>query len=225
MLTLAIDTSTPAVAVAVGEVHPDADNRFTTLSEKVIVDSRAHGEQLAPLIEAALAEAGITAPKLSAIAVGAGPGPFTGLRVGLVTAAAMSHALGIPAYSRCSLDLIGHALPDDDRPVLVATDARRKEIYWALYEAGGRIAGPAVNKPAELPEAARGAHLAAGAGARQYAEVLGLPVIDGFDHPSPAVMLDLLADRISRGDTGDALTPLYLRRPDVHIAQPSTPGS
>lgn len=219
MLTLAMDTSTPAATVAVGRIHPDGHAR--TLSEQVVVDARAHGEQLAPLIQAALAQSHTAPADLTAIVVGLGPGPFTGLRVGLVTAAAMAHALGIPAYGVCSLDIIGATLGEHSSPTLVATDARRKEIYWAVYEPdGSRSAGPAVDKPAALPNEAYRATTAVGAGAGQYAEVLPIPVDSGLDYPSAAVMLTMAAPRILAGEPGDDLTPLYLRRPDVHVAAP-----
>ena len=98
-----------------------------------MVDARAHGELLAPGIEWVLAEGGVRPADLTAIVAGLGPGPFTGLRVGLVTAASMGQALAVPTYGVCSLDGIG-ALTSD--VTLVATDARRKEVYWAVYDRG-----------------------------------------------------------------------------------------
>ena len=125
-----------------------------------------------------LADAGARPRDLAAIVAGLGPGPFTGLRVGLVTAATMGQVLGIPTYGVCSLD--AHRLPGGaGAPVLVATDARRKEIYWAVYDDGGqRIVGPErVDRPAAAARAGElGATVAVGDGRCRYAEVLGLPV-------------------------------------------------
>ena len=99
MLTLAIDTSTSAIGVAV--LAPGADPVVG-----VEVDARAHTEKLAPLVRDTLAAAGATPADLTDIAVGTGPGPFTGLRVGLVTALTLGHALGIPVHGVCSLDAL-----------------------------------------------------------------------------------------------------------------------
>jgi len=186
----------------------------TVLAQRRTVDGRAHGELLAPAIQAVLAEAGAKPADLAAIVAGLGPGPFTGLRVGLVTAAAMAQALAIPAYGVCSLDGIGASLPG---VALVATDARRKEVYWAVYDQGVRIIGPAVDRPADVPVLARrsGFALVAGEGARLYPDAFGVPVADEPCYPSPRVLAALAADRIRSGVDGELLRPLYLRRPDA----------
>src|SRR6185436_14642626 len=113
-----------------------------------------HGEQLAPLIEQALHQAGIARQDLSAIGVGVGPGPFTGLRVGLVTARTLAFVLEIPVYGVCSLDIIAVEAAHGGEPVgadfVVATDARRKEVYLASYDdQGRRLDGPEVVRPAD----------------------------------------------------------------------------
>ncbi len=139
MLVLGLDTSTPAVSVALVSLGE------RVLAERVVVDARAHGELLAAGMEQVLAEAGVTRHDLDAVCVGLGPGPFTGLRVGIVTAAALGDALGIPAYGVCSLDALGKGAR------LVVTDARRKELYWAAYDdAGNRVDGPAVALPVDV---------------------------------------------------------------------------
>ncbi|GAA4916483.1 tRNA threonylcarbamoyl adenosine modification protein YeaZ [Stackebrandtia albiflava] len=216
MLTLVIDTSTPAVTAGVYEVSgPGAVER---LADGAVVDARGHGEHLAPLIDGALAEARVAPRDLAAVVAGLGPGPFTGLRVGLVTAASMSHALGVPAYGVCSLDAVGFAAAGGGGPVLVATDARRKEIYWGLYDSDGeRLAGPEVARPAELPEAARAATRVVGDGALLYPEVFP-DAKDEWRYPPPQVLAFLASGRIAAKAPGEVLTPLYLRRPDVHVA-------
>jgi tRNA threonylcarbamoyl adenosine modification protein YeaZ len=205
VLVLVLDTATPAVTAAVADVA----SGVCVLASRVTVDGRAHGELLAPQVSAVLAEAGAAPGDLAAVVAGVGPGPFTGLRVGLVTAVALTQALGIPAYGVCSLDGLGYGTTGR---VLVATDARRKEVYWARYADGVRIDGPAVAKPADVAvDAAR----AVGDGALRYADVLGLPVEDAPRYPAPAALAALAADRVRAGEPSEALTPLYLRRPDA----------
>jgi len=210
---LVLDTATPAVTAAVVRV---VRGRAEPLSVRVARDRRAtrrHGELLAPEVSAALADAEIGRGDVCAVVAGTGPGPFTGLRVGLVTAAALADALRIPAYGVCSLD--GLAAPVRGR-VLAVTDARRREVYWAAYADGIRTAGPEVTRPADLAAllADLGVDFACGAGARQYADVLGLPVT-GPESPDPVALAALAADRILAGAPGEPLTPLYLRRPDA----------
>src|SRR5436190_3709267 len=120
--------------------------------EEVLTERRSeqrmkHGEQLAPLIDAVLTGAGIARQDLTAIAVGVGPGPFTGLRVGLVTARTLGFVLEIPVYGVCSLDVVALEAALGGSPVgrqfAVATDARRKEVYLATYDdRGRRVGGP-----------------------------------------------------------------------------------
>jgi tRNA threonylcarbamoyl adenosine modification protein YeaZ len=206
VFALVLDTATPAVSVGIAEV---TDDGLTMVAEDQVVDGRRHGEALAVLIVGCLEKAGLTVDRLDAVVVGVGPGPFTGLRVGLVTAAAIADGRQIPAYGVCSLDAIAEGLGG---PLLVATDARRKEIYWATYdETGTRVSGPAVDKPQDVSESAE---KAAGAGAKQYAEVLKLPVT-GPDYPSMAGMARLAAERVRTSAPTEPLTPLYLRRPDA----------
>ena len=204
MLVLALDTSSAAVTAAVVVV---GDHEVELVAEQVSINARGHGELLAPAIQRALEAAGNVPEDLDAIVVGTGPGPYTGLRVGLVTAAVMSELLGIPAYGVCSLD--GIALPGST--MLVAADARRREVYWARYEDGVRVAGPEVSYPADLAPVTG---TIAGAGARLYADVLGGHLLDG-DYPNARSLVLRAADKIRSGAPSDPLTPLYLRRPDA----------
>src|SRR4051812_29079227 len=175
-----------------------------------VVAPRGHGERLSPAIHACLEQAGIAPGELTAIVAGLGPGPFTGLRVGLVSAAALGHSLAIPTYGVCSLDGIGWRQPGT---VLAATDARRKELYWAIYRDGERIDGPAVSKPADLP--LDGIEAVVGDGTHRYD--LGRPVRDQPRYPLPEALADLAADRNRAGAPSEPLTPLYLRRPDATL--------
>ncbi|GAA3018726.1 tRNA (adenosine(37)-N6)-threonylcarbamoyltransferase complex dimerization subunit type 1 TsaB [Actinokineospora globicatena] len=200
MLVLAVDTATPAVTAGVVELTGGTPR---LLALRVTVDARAHGELLTPHLRDAVAEAGHTLAELDAIVCGIGPGPFTGLRAGMVTAAALGHALDRPVFPVCSLDAIAAEVTGE--PLLVVTDARRKELYWATYAADGtRTTEPSVDKPADIP--LTGITRIAGT---RIAD-LGPPVT-GPEHPSP-VGLVRAADLT--GEPGP-LTPLYLRRPDA----------
>ncbi|MGZ6792611.1 MAG: tRNA (adenosine(37)-N6)-threonylcarbamoyltransferase complex dimerization subunit type 1 TsaB [Mycobacteriales bacterium] len=190
MRVLVLDTSTPAVSAglvdtATGEV----------LAERVVVDGRRHGELLAVGLREVLA-----AGNPDEVVVGVGPGPFTGLRVGIVTAAAFASARGLPVRGVCSLD--GLAAPG----TVVVTDARRKEVYWAVYDGtGARVDGPHVSVPSQVPTAGL---RVVGDGARLYGlSTNGLATEDEPLYPSVA--------RLAQVTEVLPLTPLYLRRPDA----------
>ncbi len=199
MLLLAFDTATPAVTVA---VHDGRE----VLAEHSAVDAMRHGELLAPAISRVLDEAGADRRDLTDIAVGVGPGPFTGLRVGLVTARTLGAVLGVPVHGVCTLDVLA-AAAEVPGPFVVATDARRKEVYWAAYaDRLTRRSGPHVAKPADVdapgPVVGRGAVL--------HPEAF--PAAAPPEYPSAGV----LADMVVRGEADVvAPDPLYLRRPDV----------
>jgi tRNA threonylcarbamoyl adenosine modification protein YeaZ len=202
VLVLALDTSTPSVAVAL------VRRGTGVLAERADVDARRHGELLAVGIREVLTAAGCRRTDLDAVAVGLGPGPFTGLRVGIVTAAALSDALGIPAYGICSLDALGAGAR------LAVTDARRREVYWARYdEDGTRVEGPHVSPPAELDAAGLPV---VGDGALAYPAVFGA-VPDAPRYPSAA----RIAELVDVSAPAVPLVPLYLRRPDAE--QPGPP--
>lgn len=208
-MLLAFDTATPAVTVALHDGEQ-------VVAEATRVDAMRHGELLAPGIAAALSDAGVVRQDLTAVAVGVGPGPYTGLRVGLVTARTLGSVLDIPVYGVCTLDVLaaeavdGGTLPDR---FLVATDARRKEVYWARYDGSGeRLEGPQVARP----DAVATDQPVAGRGALLYPEVFPRQVAP--EHPSAAVL--------ARAVTEEQVTlldpePIYLRRP--HVAEPVRP--
>ena len=212
-MLLAFDTSSAAVTVALAD--PVSGE---VLASSTTVDALRHGELLAPAIASALSAAGCTPRDLTRIAVGVGPGPFTGLRVGLVTARTMADVLGIEVAGVCSLDILARQ-SSLALPVAVATDARRKEIYWALYDgpaADGsrrRLEGPAVDKPAEVAQVLSGLPVI-GRGAVLYADVLQAEASD-LEYPSAEV----LAAGVATGTLEVvAPEPLYLRRPDVTMS-------
>ena len=220
MLVVGFDTATPAVSVA---VH-DGDR---VLAEASAADGRRHGELLAPMIAKVLADAGASRADLTAVAVGVGPGPYTGLRVGVVTARVLGAVLGIPVYGVCSLDVIAAATAAQATPggqFLVATDARRKEVYWARYDAAGaRLAGPLVGRAASIAGAAE--LPAAGNGAQLYPEAFG--PVTGPAYPEARTLCGLVAgqlgERAGLSSPPVALLsaePLYLRRPDAREPGP-----
>src|SRR6188472_1261500 len=172
-----------------------------------------HGEQLAPLIDAALAGAGVVRQDLTGIAVGVGPGPFTGLRVGLVTARTLAFVREVEVYGVCTLDILAAAAIDAGYDEFaVATDARRKEVYLASYAGGLRVSGPEVVKPAvaktDGPVVGRGGVL--------YPEAF--PNSIRPEHPLASVLCDVVVNR--RFEIVEP-NPLYLRRPDA--AEPGKP--
>jgi tRNA threonylcarbamoyl adenosine modification protein YeaZ len=201
MIVLALDTATPAVTA--GVVRRD-DAGIRELARSVTIDARAHAETLVPNMLAALGDTGVTMDDLNAVVVGCGPGPFTGLRVGMATAAALGHALDIPVYGVCSLDAIGVVTSGD---VLVVTDARRREMYWARYHDGVRTDGPAVSAPADVPH--EGAN--AIAGWPDQAEKFPVPRLDAAS-PTPVGLVRAVGNW---SGTPEPLVPLYLRRPDA----------
>ncbi|MEV0702627.1 tRNA (adenosine(37)-N6)-threonylcarbamoyltransferase complex dimerization subunit type 1 TsaB [Saccharopolyspora sp. NPDC050389] len=203
MLVIALDTSTPAVTA--GLVALD-DGPPRALAERVTVNPRAHGELLMPQLLDVMTEAGRELADADAIVVGAGPGPFTGLRVGMATAAALGQACGRPVHPVCSLDAIA-AQATTEGPLLVATDARRKEVYWAAYDAARtRIDGPHVRRPAEV--STDGFATAAG----EMAEELGITAVEPR-YPTPVGLV--AAARAALQAEPAPLVPLYLRRPDA----------
>jgi tRNA threonylcarbamoyladenosine biosynthesis protein TsaB len=201
---LAFDTATPYVTVA---LHDGTD----VVTERRSDQRMKHGEQLAPLIEEVMADVGIVRQDLTAIAVGVGPGPFTGLRVGLVTARTLAFVLEIPVYGVCSLDVVALEAALGGNPVgtdfLVATDARRKEVYLAEYDdRGRRLNGPHVVRPAEaatdIPVAGQGATL--------YPE--DFPDRREPELPSAGWLSRAVAEELAELRDPE---PLYLRRPDA----------
>ncbi|KRC59521.1 MULTISPECIES: tRNA (adenosine(37)-N6)-threonylcarbamoyltransferase complex dimerization subunit type 1 TsaB [unclassified Nocardioides] len=206
-MLLAFDTASPTVTVA---LHDGSD----VVASATATTAMKHGEQLAPLIEQVLASAGARPADLTAIAVGAGPGPFTGLRVGLVTARTMGHVLGIAVHGVCSLDALAIEAVETgavDGDFLVATDARRKEVYLASYDGRGvRTSEPVVDRPAALATD----RPVVGEGAALYPDAF--PAGREPLRPDAAWLARAVAaERVALL----APEPLYLRRPDAEIPQ------
>ena len=206
-MLLTFDTATPRVAVA---LHDGSD----VVAELEAERAMKHGEQLAPLVDAVMRQVGVVRQDLTAIGVGVGPGPFTGLRVGLVTARTLAFVLEIPVYGVCTLDVLAVEAVDTgavDRDFVVATDARRKEVYLASYDADGtRLDGPVVDKPAGLATDVP----VVGEGALLYPEAFPLAV--GPQRPSAGWLARVVAQE--RAELLDP-EPMYLRRPDAEVTR------
>lgn len=194
-LTLTLDTSTVVEAALVADGAIIASGR--------VEDARAHAEELAPLVQRVMADAGRALADVTGVVVGVGPGPFTGLRVGVATGATLAEVLGVPVTGACSLDAVAAQWAAAGAPgdFVVVTDARRKEVYWARYEASGRRTdGPHVTAPADVP-----ALPLAGPGAHLVGEPVGPTRLEaGWLAVTPLP------------DAG--LEPLYLRRPDAEVS-------
>ncbi len=208
MLVLALDTATAAPAVAViasdGSV-PDAC--------RVVHASRGHGEVVATMIRQCLDEAGVQPADLGLVVVGRGPGPFTGLRVGLVTARTLGLVLGIPVVGVCTHDVIAAQAraAGVQGPLLVVTDALRREVHWSRYDDAGQAGeGPSVGAPGRVAEAGS---TAVGAGTARYPEHFP-GAVGGLDDPDPAVLARLGHQRWATSVPSPA-EPIYLRRPDA----------
>jgi len=200
MNVLAIDTS---VGVSVAILRSNGE-----LTQSPTVDHGMQGELTAELISQVVAESGLEISEITDVVVGVGPGPFTGLRVGLVTAAVFAHARNIPIHGICSLDAIAF---DYTKPCVVVTDARRKELYWARYE-DKRIGEPQVSKPEDL--------------------LAQFPDSD-FVGPGAQLYPDFISGKVSELKAGSLarlfasgtaqlvdVSPMYLRKPDA--VEPTT---
>ena len=196
-VVLAIDTST---VVNVGLARGT-----DVLATATVEDRMAHVEQLTPLIRDCLARAGLRLADVDQIVVGLGPGPFTGLRVGIVTAQTLAAVGGLDLHGICSLDVFATQYADEaPAEFMVATDARRREVYWAAYAADGRRQGePQVSPPLDVPR-----RPTIGPAADLYPDqLLGAPGPRSLDAAVLATAGPALPDAGRR--------PLYLRRPDA----------
>ena len=200
MLVLALDTATPTLVAGLARWTPGG--RTEVLAERAVPSGTRHAELLTPAIQGVLADAGASLAEVEVVVTGLGPGPFTGLRVGVVTAAAIADARGLPVVGVCSLDAVGSGART------VVTDARRKEVYWATYAADGtRTDGPAVVRPEELR--APGPFT----GDPAFAGRLGADVVPA--DVTTEGLVRAAAPQLADPPSAGPLLPLYLRRPDA----------
>jgi tRNA threonylcarbamoyl adenosine modification protein YeaZ len=212
VLLLGLDTATAVTTVAL--VRSTPDGAVHVLGERSHLDPRRHGEVLPVQIDEVLRDAGVAPSDLDAVAVGVGPGAFTGLRVGLATAQALGLALHVPVLGVGTLDHLAFATGRCE-PFAVATDARRRELFWATYSGmESRTTGPMVGSPEAVRDALRGLPVVCPPGTP---DVAGVDVVAG-EHPRGVALCRLVLARIRQGSDHEAPTPLYLRRPDVSPA-------
>lgn len=223
-MILGIETAVERVGVALG------DSRGVTASATLTSDRR-HAESLTPMIRFVLDQAGLSTNDLSAVAVDAGPGLFTGMRVGIAAAEALAWALEIPVVGVCSLDVTAMNAAIASDTVAVALDARRGEVYWALYRTSEtgfpvRLGEPTVGAPDDLA-----VHLAdraedvvcVGSGFHRYPDVFGAPWMHvlGAEHALPSadnvVRLGVVRSADGDDDSSSTVEPIYLRAPDAEI--------
>lgn len=200
MLVLALDTATPTLVAGLARWSPAGATEV--LAERAVPSGNRHAELLTVAVTDVLRDAGRSLADVDAVVTGLGPGPFTGLRVGVVTAAALADARGLPVVGVCSLDAVGSGART------VVTDARRKEVYWAAYTAdGSRTDGPGVARPEGLPVPGPVV------GDARFAERLGVAVTPA--EVTTAGLLRAAAPQLVDPASAAPLVPLYLRRPDA----------
>lgn len=229
-VTVLLDSAAPADTGTAGTrtAVPGIDGSGTTgaggatltlLAERSVADGRRHAEILTTLIAETLAEAGVRRADIDAVVVGTGPGPFTGLRVGMATAAGFADALGIPAIGVGSLSAIAADVRrrhDAAATVLVATDARRREVYWLLDGPGAGDRQPRVAAPPAVAAALAGQRIDAVGGSAAHLAQIGW---DGDDPaaqvPSVTGLVTAAVPALAAGGDPGPLVPAYLRRPDA----------
>lgn len=214
-MIIAVDTSSSVTSVAA------VDGQGDVLVDLEHEDARRHAEVIGPMLAELVAS--VDRADVTAIACGVGPGPYTGLRVGIASAIAVGAAWRVPVHGLCSLDALALAVLHErpGRPVEVASDARRKELYWARYDVEGhRLAGPRVRPADEVgPDVVRGAASAVWV-ARGVQALLRQGAASAV-----AAELPLDTHGADTGATEAALRgaallparPLYLRRPDAMV--------
>jgi tRNA threonylcarbamoyladenosine biosynthesis protein TsaB len=213
MLTLAVTSSTAAVGVAVGVAGASG----AQVAHRHLTTDRRHSEELTPLIQATLADAGVTMSHLDLLVADIGPGRFTGLRVGLATIRTLALALDRPVAGISSLDALLRAEvgPDGtDRPVAAVIDARRAEVFQQWVDIDGTRTEPVVGDPAKLAAELPSGSTVVGDGADRYTEHYGHGVLPGRE-PSAAIMVAAAATLTPV--PGREVRPLYLRDADVNV--------
>lgn len=223
MTVLGIETATPVCGVALGR-------EGSILVERSLNTGTHHAERLLPMVRDALDEAGLELRDLDGIAVSIGPGSFTGLRIGLSTAKSLCWSAGLPLVAVPTLDAMAAQFPYAACPVCPALDARKKEVYAALYDtsSGGlrTLIAPAAVSPVSFVASLTGPVLFVGDGARLYrreivAELGGAARFapPPLDRPSAAAVAALGLFKLERGESEDLVRaePVYLRKSEAEL--------
>ncbi|MEX1263934.1 MAG: tRNA (adenosine(37)-N6)-threonylcarbamoyltransferase complex dimerization subunit type 1 TsaB [Actinomycetota bacterium] len=225
VIVIGIDTSTPQTSVAIG-----TENEILA---KASVAGASRQESVTPLLQELLRRSDLTLSQVGGVAVGIGPGLFTGLRVGVATAKTLAQVVNVPVVGITSLDALAYAVRYSPRRIAAVIDARRKEVFSAIYRAvpGGivRERDYEVHAPDRLAaelQAMPGEVLAVGNGAMLYRHVLeeiGSRIEFASSivaHPEAAAMVELAVPRLLREEHDRLfdIVPLYLRKSDAEIA-------
>ncbi len=224
MIVLGVETATPQAGCALGGAEG-------VLASFHVARGRRHAEVLVPAIEFTCRQAGVRLKEVSVVAVDVGPGLFTGLRVGVATAKAMAQGLRVPMVGLSSLDLLAFAVRHTSRLIAAVVDARRGEVFSALYRPvpGGvqRLGPPTVSSPQDVASelmARNEETVLVGDGAQRYAAELGgghhVEIADaGLSYPSAAALVELAHPRAIREEFVQPweLEPLYLRKSDAEL--------
>ena len=226
LMILGIETSVEHVGVALGDYRG-------VRAHSMLASDRRHAESLTPMIQFVMQQAEVEMSDLSAVAVDVGPGLFTGMRVGIAAAQSIAWALELPMIPVCSLDVVAMNAHWSESVVAASLDARRGEVYWALYRMRAigaepqRITEPVVSSPEDLAVhlADRGEEIVCvGSGfdrhqevfqALQWAQFLGA----SGSYPLATHLVTLAGQRLAADDTvlPGAVEPMYLRAPDAEI--------
>jgi tRNA threonylcarbamoyl adenosine modification protein YeaZ len=218
-LLLGLDTATPLTSVAVVEADLSG-GLCRPLASAIHRDPRRHGEVLPTMVLGVLSEAGLAPTDLTAVAVGVGPGAYTGLRVGIATAQALALSLAVPTLGTLTVDAIAFAT-GLDTPFTVVTDARRREVYVSRYlDHRTRECVPAVGSP-DLLVLGAGAVVATPDTPDLAAH--GVDVTHVVEGPTGVAVCQAVVHRLHRGAETEPVRPLYLRRPDVTVAPAPRP--
>jgi len=216
-LILAIETSSETASCAL--LH-GATLHGATLTSRESSGVRTHSQSILPMVQELLAEAGVTLSQCDAIAFGAGPGSFTGVRTACGIAQGLAYGAGLPVVSLVTLDAMALACRQQSgaSDVLAVLDARMGEVYWAQYRGEQLVAGPALCAPGELaPLATDGPLTACGNGFSAYPDAFAnLPCAQGalveiMPHALQLVQLAVAALDAGAGVPAAQAQPLYLR--------------
>ena len=216
MTVMVLDTAQGLCTVALGQGGQVIASRSEPMT-------RGHQERLPVLVETVLAEAGLEASALSAVAATRGPGSFTGLRVGLAFAQGLAAATGATGLGLSSLEALAVqavlADPDGASPIAAVMDARRGQVYLALWGGPeGRLPGPPIQPPTALgladAEALLARHRPRAIGSGAALVEGGVAEVHVVDGPDPAALVHL-ATALADGSSATGLEPLYLRAPDA----------
>lgn len=218
MALLGLDTSTAACSVCV--LRADGEIFERSPGSDRLLERPAHSRELMPAVAAVMGDAGVGWGELEAIAAGVGPGAFTGLRIGVATARALAHGAGLPLRPVSSLAALAAGI--DSELALPLIDARRGEVFGALYEGGRPVWEPFVSTPEQLAERLQTAGLsplAAGDGSLRFSEVVagaGARVAPDGSHAHVVRALHVCGLAAEVPDTPPAaVVPHYLRAPDA----------